>query len=74
MSVICKNEVFVWEWCNFCTFGIDEVEVRKDTRIWSPGAFKIEAFWAHVGLPGTKNGGREGYEKNDDKKDANLGL
>ena len=39
VSKICKNEVFAWEWCNFCTCRIFEVEYDFRSRksvSWRP--------------------------------------
>ena len=60
---MCKNEVFLWEWCNFCICRVNEVELRENIEIASPGALKMEAFQAHLGVQTVKNEGQEGIEK-----------
>ena len=53
----------MWEWCNFCTCRVNEVELRENIEIASPGALKMEAFQAHLGVQTVKNEGQEGIEK-----------
>ena len=53
----------MWEWCNFYTCHVNEVELRENIEIASPGALKMEAFQAHLGVQTVKNEGQEGIEK-----------
>ena len=53
----------MWEWCNFYTSRVNEVELRENIEIASPGALKMEAFQAHLGVQTVKNEGQEGIEK-----------
>ena len=52
----------MWEWCNFYTCRVNEVELRENIEIASPGALKMEAFQAHLGVQ-IVNEGQEGIEK-----------
>ena len=44
-------------------FRVNEVELRENIEIASPGALKMEAFQAHLGVQTVKNEGQEGIEK-----------